>query len=158
MRMIRSIVLGALLIPIGCTDDDMTRRRAEVAEVGGMVMPFDLERSTHVFEITDFGGLQLVSSDDADPEQIRLIRDHLRHEAERFSRGDFHDPAMIHGEDMAGLHALVTGHDRLSVTYRDVPHGGEIRYASEDAELIEAIHAWFGAQVTDHGDHAQSQR
>ena len=158
MRMIRSIVLGALLIPIGCTDDDMTRRRAEVAEVGGMVMPFDLERSTHVFEITDFGGLQLVSSDDADPEQIRLIRDHLRHEAERFSRGDFHDPAMIHGEDMAGLHALVTGHDRLSVTYRDVPPGGEIRYASEDAELIEAIHAWFGAQVTDHGDHAQSQR
>jgi len=28
----------------------------------------------------------------------------LAEEAQRFSQVDFHDPQMIHGEDMAGLH------------------------------------------------------
>jgi hypothetical protein len=119
-------------------------------------MPFDLDRTTHVFEPMEGGGLQTVLSDDSDPEQVTLIRTHLAEEAERFARGDFHDPSMIHGEDMAGLHALVMGHDRLTVTYHDVERGGEIRYESRDPQLVDAIHTWFEAQTRDHGDHAQS--
>jgi hypothetical protein len=158
MRTTAPLLLSALLLATACADDEMADRQAEVAEAGSMVMPFDLDRSTHVFEKTDFGGIQVVASDDADAEQIRLIRDHLAEEAERFARGDFHDPAMIHGDDMAGMHALVVGHERIAITYRDVDDGGEIRWESEDAELIEAIHAWFDAQVSDHGEHAQAHR
>lgn len=139
-------------------DAVVTVRQAEVAAVGAAVMPFDLDRTTHFFEPMEDGGLQTILSDDGDVEQVDLIRAHLAEEAERFARGDFHDPSMIHGENMAGLHALVTGHERLSVSYDDVDLGGEIRYGSRDAELVDAIHEWFEAQVRDHGEHAQSHR
>jgi len=158
MRTTRSIVLSALLLTAACAGERLEERQAEVAETGSEVMPFDLERSTHVFEKTDFGGVQTVVSDDRDEGQIASIRSHLAAEADRFARGDFHDPEMIHGDDMAGLHALVTGHDRLTITYRDVEDGGEIRYESRDESLVAAIHDWFDAQLRDHGEHAQSHR
>ena len=130
-------------------------RQAEVAARGAGIMPFDLDRSTHVFATTDEGGVQTVRSDDGDAEQVELIRAHLREEAVRFARGDFHDPAMIHGAEMPGLHTLVMGTDRLTVEYRDVERGGEIRYSSADPDLIITIHEWFAAQLSDHGEHAQ---
>jgi hypothetical protein len=141
-----------------CGTASLETRQAEVARAGATVMPFDLETSTHVFEKLEDGGLQTVVSDTADPQQIELIRAHLREEAERFARGDFHDPAMIHGDDMAGLHALVMGHDRIRVTYGDVENGAEIRYATEDPALVDAIHQWFDAQLRDHGSHARPRR
>jgi hypothetical protein len=121
-------------------------------------MPFELENTTHAFEKLEDGGLQTVVSHDEDPDRVALIRAHLSDEAERFSRGDFHDPAMIHGDDMAGLHALAMGHERLRITYGEVARGAEIRYASDDPALIAAIHAWFDAQLSDHGEHAQPHR
>lgn len=136
----------------------LEERQAQVAAAGARVMPFDLDRTTHVFEPVEDGGVQTVVSDDGDAEQVALIRSHLAVEAEKFARGDFHDPAMIHGDDMAGMHALVMGHDRLTITYRDVADGGEIRYRTEDPELVSAVHSWFEAQVLDHGHHAQAHR
>lgn len=155
--------LGVLAVLTACSSgtpeqSDLDRRQTEVAEAGALIMPFDLDRTTHVFEVTDFGGVQTVTTDDQDGEQERLIREHLRDEAERFSNGDFHHPEMIHGADMAGMHALVTGHEQLNITYRDVEGGGEIQYATEDAALVAAIHEWFEAQLSDHGDHAQPHR
>lgn len=141
-----------------CGESSLERRQAEVAEAGRAVMPFDLEATTHVFEKLPDGGLQTVVADTDDSEEITLVRAHLSAEAERFARGDFHDPAMIHGEDTAGLHALVMGHERVRVTYREVERGAEIRYSSGDPALVEAIHQWFDAQLTDHGQHAQPHR
>jgi hypothetical protein len=133
-------------------------RQTVIAERGAAVMPFDLDTSTHIFEKTRDGGVQQVVSDTGDPEQIALIRGHLREESGRFARGDFHDPAMIHGDDMAGLHDLMMGADRMTIEYTDVERGGQIRYASGDPDLVAAIHAWFDAQVSDHGDHARAHR
>jgi len=151
-------VAALLAALVACGGTELEQRRAAVAEAGAEVMPFDLERTTHIFEPLEDGGLQTILSDDEDAEQVALIRAHLAEEADRFARGDFHDPSMIHGEDMPGLHALMTGHDRITVTYQDVEHGGEVRYESRDPELVDAIHAWFEAQVRDHGDHARSHR
>jgi hypothetical protein len=142
----------------GCGSSRLEQRQADVAEAGRAVMPFDLDATTHVFEKLDDGGLQTVVADTEDPEQVALIRAHLAEEAQRFARGDFHDPAMIHGDDMAGMHALMMGHDRLKITYRDVERGGEIRYASDDPALVDALHQWFDAQLRDHGEHAQPHR
>ena len=50
------------------------------------------------------------------------------------------------------------GHDRITISYGEVDRGAEIRYASEDPALVEAIHQWFDAQLRDHGEHAQSHR
>ncbi len=137
----------------------MSERQADVAQKGAEVMPFDLNATTHIFEKTDDGGIQQVIADDpAETEQIALIRTHLAEEAARFQQGDFHDPAMIHGDDMAGLHELMMGATQMEITYSDLPDGAQIVYATADAELINALHNWFDAQVADHGAHATDQR
>ena len=147
------LLFGSL---VGCGGPALEERQAEVAEAGQGVMPFDLDATTHIFEKVETGGVQRVVADTDDPGQVSLIRSHLSEEAERFARGDFHDPAMIHGDDMPGLHALVMGHDRVSIGYREIERGGEITYQSADPELVEAIHLWFDAQVSDHGEHART--
>ncbi len=152
LRWFLSLII--LLIAAGCTPA-AADRQAEVAERGIEVMPFDLERTTHIFEKRADGGLQQIVSDDKDSEQIALIRAHLAEEAGRFSEGDFHDPSMIHGDDMAGLHELVMGAGEISIVYSDIDEGGQILFTTEDAALIEALHAWFDQQVADHGAHAQ---
>ena len=110
MKTIRR-TLGLLVVGIlGCHAGDGTPeqdRQAEVSAIGATVMPFDLESTTHVFENTDDGGVQQVVADEGAADQVELIREHLRTEAGRFAAGDFHDPEMIHGPDMPGLHELV---------------------------------------------------
>lgn len=141
------------------TEQQTTERQAEVAAKGAGVMPFDLDATTHIFEKTEEGGLQqVIANSPADTAQIALIRGHLAEEAARFQQGDFHDPAMIHGNDMAGLHALMMGADQIEITYSELPDGAQIRYTTTDTELISAIHSWFDAQLSDHGQHATDQR
>jgi hypothetical protein len=131
-------------------------RQAEVARRGAEVMSFDLETTTHVFEARRDGGVQTVVADDPrDDGGIREIRGHLRAEATAFRRGRFGDPARIHGAEMPGLAELEAGYRRVAIRYEDVSDGGRIRYATEDPDLVRAIHAWFRAQVSDHGEHAR---
>lgn len=132
------------------------RRQADVAARGADVMPFDLNKTTHTFERAADGGVQTVTANDpTDTEQIALIRAHLQQEAAKFTRGDFSDPAQIHGEDMPGLADLRTGANRIAVEYRALRDGARITYRTTDAGLIHALHVWFDAQLADHGDHAQ---
>jgi hypothetical protein len=130
-------------------------RQEVVAERGAVVMPFDLEATTHVFEPTETGGIQtVVAHDPGDGAQIDLVREHLLDEAERFRRGDFGDPATIHGHEMPGLAVLESSVGSFTVTYREVSAGAEITYRSTDPEVVQALHDWFAAQLADHGDHA----
>lgn len=130
-------------------------RQQAVAERGREVMPFDLDATTHRFASTDDGLVQTVVADDpSDGAQVGLVRSHLRAEASRFERGDFDDPARIHGEEMPGLDRLRRHGGRLTVTYRTITGGAEIRFRTSDPDLLEALHAWAGAQTSDHGDHA----
>jgi hypothetical protein len=148
-----AFTLLACLAFASCAQDAAHEHRLrQVAEAGAQVMPFDLERSTHVFTDTPWGGEQVVVSDDGDATQIALIRSHLADEAARFARGDFGSPEQIHGHDMPGLAVLREA--RLDVAYAEVQGGGKITYRAEDAAAIEAIHAWFAAQRSDHGPHA----
>src|SRR3990172_10044280 len=91
-------------------------RQEEVALRGAQVMPFDLDQTVHVFEKLDDGGLQrVVVKDRSNKEQISLIRGHLKEEAEKFRRGDFSDPAKIHGQDMPGLAELKSAAGKIEV-------------------------------------------
>jgi len=127
-------------------------REAAVAERGAKVMPFSLDATTHVFDASPTGGTQRVVADEPrDAETIRLIREHLRKEATAFRRGDFGDPASIHGKDMPGLAALEAGFTRIKVTYRDLPDGAAIAYHTSDRTLGAAVADWFDAQLRDHG-------
>ncbi|WP_256362375.1 aspartate carbamoyltransferase [Streptomyces sp. TRM70350] len=137
--------------------DGRTERQELVAERGRSVMPFDLEQTTHRFTPTATGGTQDVVADQrGDAEQIDLIREHLRKEAAAFGRGDFADPARIHGADMPGLAKLRDGYDRIEVTYEDRADGATLTYTTQDSALVDALHDWFEAQLGDHGAHAES--
>jgi hypothetical protein len=130
-------------------------RQEEVAAKGAKIMPFDLEQTMHHFQPLENGGLQTVTvKDPANSTQIALIQAHLKEEAEKFHRGDFSDPAQIHGEDMLGLAALQTGAEHIDVQYTAIPNGAQIRYSTKDPALIMALHQWFAAQRADHGHHA----
>ena len=160
-RIVLSAVVAAAvaLAPAGCGGDDnsLAERQAEVAERGAQVMPFDLDATTHTFTNTSDGGLQVVVADDpADADQIALIRDHLAEERDNFARGDFDDPAAIHGHDMDGVAELRAGYTDITVEYAERPDGAQLTYTSDEPELVEAIHAWFDRQVMDHGAHAEA--
>ncbi len=130
-------------------------RQAEVESRGSTVMPFDQERTTHVFRATPTGGVQQVVAKQADDtQQIRLIRAHLRKEARRFSAGNFADPMAIHGMKMPGIATLRRGFDRIDVRYSAMRSGARITYRAVDPALVAALHDWFEAQLMDHGTNA----
>ncbi|GIH95151.1 hypothetical protein ACFFMN_35875 [Planobispora siamensis] len=159
-RVAVAAALAALaVVAVGLTALSATAgdaRQREVADRGRTVMPFDLDRTTHRFTKTDGGGVQTVVSDDpSDAGQIRLIREHLTEEAARFGRGDFGDPASIHGPSMPGLRELSTGYRDIEVAYAELPDGARLTYTVSDPALVAALHSWFDAQVGDHGEHAE---
>jgi len=80
----------------------------------------------------------------------------LSQEAEKFSSGNFDDPAQIHGNGMPGLAVLRQRASEIDVEYTPLDNGGQITYTSDNSELIAAIHVWFDAQLSDHGAHATS--
>jgi hypothetical protein len=122
-------------------------------------MPFDLDKTRHRFEDLPDGGVQTVTVlDPADSLDLRLIREHLSLEAEKFSRGEFADPMAIHGHAMPGIAELRLAGGRITVAYTSQHDGGRIRYATVDPALVEALHRWFAAQRADHGRHANEFR
>lgn len=146
------VTLGALraggLFPPAAQPD----RVAMVHEMGGKVMPFALDSTLHIFEMTENGGIQdVVARNASDGRQIDLIRRHLLHEASLFQSGDFSDPATLHGKSMPGLAELAAAGGRLRVEYTPLPDGGRISYSTSDPTLVTAVHRWFGAQLSDHG-------
>ncbi|MFI7443134.1 hypothetical protein [Nonomuraea indica] len=150
------VVAATTYVLISRNEQAPAARQAEIAANGRTVMPFDLERTTHRFAKAATGGVQTVTSDDpGDAGQVALIREHLTAEAAAFSKGDYGDPASIHGGEMPGLRELEAGHDRIDIRYAESPAGARITYTTSDPALLQALHAWFDAQVTDHGRHAE---
>lgn len=131
-------------------------RQLEVAKRGALIMPFALNATTHIFTKSSDGGVQrVIAKSSIDQPQIQSIREHLREITGQFSRGDFSGPVQIHGAEMPGLaqmRAATPG--RISISYRDLPAGAEIVYATADPALTRALHLWFDAQLGDHGHDA----
>jgi hypothetical protein len=146
------IVMAALAAPFESFAVD-AERQAEVAQRGAEVMPFSLKATTHIFTKSDDGGnQQVIAKNPSDSGQIRLIRKHLREIQTQFERGDFSGPARTHGTDMPGLAQLRAAKPgQISITYKDIKGGGELTYRSDDPKLVSSLHAWFDAQLSDHG-------
>ncbi|MCX7099140.1 MAG: aspartate carbamoyltransferase [Methylococcales bacterium] len=158
--MYKTVMFYCLLLvclPVSAQNPHETRLD-EVAERGRHVMPFDLEQTCHIFSKTPQGGVQqVIVKDQSNAPQIALIQAHLSKIAHEFSLGDFSGPAKIHGDTMPGLQTLRKATtSRLTIRYQSLANGAQITFASEEAELIAAIHLWFDAQLSDHARHAHS--
>jgi hypothetical protein len=165
-RRVAFLIGGCLLIGILITLGVLTatgmltgaNRQAMIHAQGGPVMPFDLDRTTHVFESTEIGGIEtVIVKDPADSQQIVLIQQHLEYETMRFRKGDFGDPATIHGTGMPGLIELAADAAKITFSYAALPNGAQISYETNDPRLIDALHRWFAAQLADHGHDAMGQ-
>jgi hypothetical protein len=56
-------------------------------------------------------------------------------------------------EVMSGLSTLKERFDEISVELIETDAGATIRYETNDAEAVQAIHDWFAAQSIDHDEH-----
>lgn len=133
-------------------------RQEHVHEMGQTVMPFDLSKTTHLFRMTDSGGVQsVVVKNVQEKDQIALIRQHLHHEAEAFQRGDYSDPTSLHGKTMPGVSELESHHASIAVAYSELPLGAALTFRTRDRHLVMEIHRWFGAQLSEHGADAMAE-
>jgi hypothetical protein len=128
---------------------DISHQRM-VMEHGAQVMPFDQKQAMHMFLPSATGGIVEIVVHDMNPTQIALVRSHLLQEAAMFTRGDYSDPAYIHGKTMPGLARLASAASRVTVRYFETPAGAAITLASADREIVSAIHQWLAAQQQDH--------
>lgn len=143
---------------VGCgVNNEEGERQQQVRAAGEVVMPFELDATTHHFVVDPTGGTQtVIANDSTDRVQVRLVRVHLREISEKFTKGDFSDPSSIHGSGMAGIDILSRNAGKLQVSYVDIEGGGRITYQSQDSRVVEALHSWFNAQLSDHGSDASA--
>lgn len=132
------------------------QRQAQVSERGPDVMPFNLASTLHVFTKDAEGGTQQVVARDAnDAHQTALVRLHLKDIQAQFLKGDFSGPSHIHGAQMPGLKELAAAKPgQIAISYQDIDGGAQLSYRTREALLVAAIHEWFDAQVSDHGQDA----
>lgn len=150
------LILGGL--SLFARQKSLQNRQLMIHDRGTMVMPFDLDKTAHSFIRTETGGVQEVrAKDPLDTTQIVLIRAHLKEEAEKFSRGDFGDPQVLHGEDMPGLKVLASARGKFEVTYQDITDGGRLTYVTTDLQITAALHEWFMVQIMDHREDAMPE-
>ncbi len=147
-------VLGTIgiLLWAGWLNIPQTNHQAMIHDMGSQVMPFDLSQTTHIFDMTEDGGIQqVITKDPSDSAQVALIQQHIQHEAMLFGAGDFSDPMSLHGGDMPGVKELSAGASQIKIEYMALPDGAQITFTTRDLHLITEIHRWFGAQLSDHG-------
>lgn len=155
---LRSAFLSVFGLLLSCTCVLAQTSQEHVHERSHDVMPFDMSRTVHIFKMTEFGGIQrVIAKDPGAADQIALIRKHLQREAQSFGRGDYSDPAMLHGPDMPGLKELQMGASHIKISYAALPAGAEITFETADLHLLTAVHRWFGAQLSEHGADARAE-
>lgn len=85
------------------------------------------------------------------------MREHLRDIQAQFVKGDYSGPTHIHVAEMPGLAELEAAKPgQWSLDCKEVKAGAELRYRTADAKLVTALHQWFDAQLSDHGQDAMA--
>lgn len=129
---------------------------AAMQQRGRTVMGVDQYTSTHRFDDLPDGGRIVLQRDSDDTAGTRIIRDHLRHEAQRFAAGDFSDPAMVHAQAVPGSAVMSARRAAIHYEFHELPRGGELRITTGDSAAIRAVHEFLAFQRGEHraGGHA----
>ena len=156
MKHYRLISIGLLLFSATtpALEKSDPKQVDEVRQHVQQVVPFALDKTLQTFTKTVHGGVQHVIAKSADDtQQIKLIQEHLLKIADEFRKGDFSVTERIHGADMPGLAQLkMAKTDDIRFEYKALENGAQIHYSTEYPQFIEALHEWFDAQMTEHGN------
>lgn len=117
---------------------------------GKQVMGVDQYTSTHRFESLPDGGRIVLQRDSADAAGEATIRAHLREIRERFTRGDFTLPGVVHATEVPGTAVMSARRRRIRYVMEPLPRGGQLRIVTRDAAALEAVHAFLAFQRMDH--------
>lgn len=149
---------GAILLLLSSTLLGAQTLQEHVHQMAPGVMPFDMSKTLHIFKMTESRDvMRVIARDPGDADQVALVQQHLRREAENFQRGNYADPAALHGQDMPGLKDLRAGAARIHVSCATLPAGAEITFQTTNLRLLTAVHRWFGAQLSEHGGDAKAE-
>jgi len=131
-----------------------TKQAAEVRQNIQQHTPYALDQTLQTFTKTAHGGVQhVVAKSASNTRQIKLIQDHLLKVAEAFSKGDFSATERTHGPDMPGLTQMKKAEPYdIKYEYKALENGAQIHYMTEFPPYVLALHEWFDAQVSDHGN------
>ena len=126
----------------------------EVQQRTQQVVPYSLDQTLLTFTKTVHGGVQHVVVKSADnTEQIKLIQANLLKMASDFRKGDFSVTEHIHGATMPGLAQLKKAEtDDIKYEFKALPNGAQIHYSTEYPQYVQALHEWFDAQMSEHGN------
>jgi hypothetical protein len=128
----------------------------EVQQRTQQLVPYDLNQAQLTFTKTVHGGVQHVIAKSPDnTQQIKLIQANLLKMAVDFRKGDFSMTEKIHGAAMPGLAQLKkTEMYAIKYEYEALPNGAQIHYSTEYPLYVQALHEWFDAQTSEHGNEA----
>ena len=126
----------------------------EVRQRVQQVTPYAVDQTLQTFSKTVHGGVQHVVAKSADnAQQIKLIQAHLLKIANEFRKGDFSVTERVHGANMPGLAQLKMAEtDDIKFEYKALPNGAQIHYSTEYPQYAQALHEWFDAQKSEHGN------
>jgi hypothetical protein len=129
------------------------QRRDQVEQRRQELVPYNPAQALETFSKTVHGGVLHVVTKTDNPEQIKLIQDHLQQMAAEFRTGDFSSTMRMHGADMPGLQQLKSAaDDDIRYEYKPLPNGAQIHFSTEYPQYVQALHEWLDAQAKDHGN------
>ena len=123
----------------------------DMMAAGNRAMGFDQARTFHHFRLLARGGIiEVHVNDRGDTTSAQQIAAHLEHISRQFAAGDFAASVATHGEPPPGVATLQRRADRVRYTFEPTPVGGRVRIVTDDAEALDALHAFLRDQIQEH--------
>lgn len=119
---------------------------------GRRFMGFDQQTTTHHFILAAEGGrIEVTANRPEDAASISQIRQHLRHIAQAFAKGDFTAPGLVHDRKVPGVDQMKAAGAAITYRYEEIERGARVRVSGTTPAAVAAIHEFLRFQIKDHG-------
>jgi hypothetical protein len=140
------VLISALVIAVAGT----AQARAQTAAHG------QHHAAGHQFHILPNGGIAELQG--ADAASIAHVREHLQELTRAFSAAEPPAELVEHVRCMPGGAVMLAKRSVMTLAFRELPRGGELRITTQDADALKAVHEFLTFQREHHGNpaaHAQ---
>ena len=160
----RLIVAFVAILAVGVTaqgqqanNTNTSDHHCDMVQRGDQAMGFSAAKTTHHFHLFSNGGaIEVEANDPKDTESRDQIRMHLSHIASMFAEGNFNAPMFIHDTTPPGVPTMTKLRGEIRYQFEETSGGGRVRIATENAQALDAVHAFLLFQIIEHqtGDSA----